>query len=144
MNHLVIQIIIPCWSCYLKYNLCHKIYVTHFFCWFLRSSILFPYLYFNNNWSTSFFILFSARNLLLFIINSISCYKFSSTFFSESKLKQKILGSLITIIFSAIIIKTLFQWFYYADTKDTVIFWFYFLICMNCLWIWFVLIILEV
>ena len=51
---------------------------------------------------------------LLFIINSTS--------FSQSRLKQKILGSLITIIFSAIIIKTLFQRFYYADTKDTVFF----------------------
>ena len=38
---------------------------------FLSSWILFPWSYFNNNCSISFFILFSAKYSLLFIINSI-------------------------------------------------------------------------
>ena len=38
------------------------------------------------------------------MINSIPCFRFLSTYFDQSKLTQKVLGSLITIIFSSIII----------------------------------------
>ena len=41
-----------------------------------------------------FVILFSAKDSLLFMINSISYIKLSSTSFGKSKLKQKVLGSL--------------------------------------------------
>ena len=51
---------------------------------------------FNNNFSISFFY-FTAKDSLLFFIDSISCFKFSSTYFGQSKLKQKVLESLITI-----------------------------------------------
>ena len=67
-----------------------------------------------------------------------------------SKLKQKVLGSLFTIIFSSMIIMTwlncckLFLRFYYADTKDTVFAWFHFLICMDCFQHLFVQVLLEV
>ena len=59
------------------------------------------------------------------MINSISYFKFSSTSLGQSKLKQKVLGSLSTIIFSSMIVMTwlncckLLWWFYYADTRDT-------------------------
>ena len=43
---------------------------------------------------------------LLFIINSVSCFKVSSTSLGWSKWKQNILGPLIRIIFSSIIIMT--------------------------------------
>ena len=54
----------------------------------------------------SFFILSSAKYSFAFMKNSISCFKFSSTYLGESKLKQKVLGSLITITFFSIIIMT--------------------------------------
>ena len=73
---------------------------------FLCSWKLFPCLYFNNNWSILFFIWFSAKDSLLFIINSVSCFKVSSTSLGWSKWKQNILGPLIRIIFSSIIIMT--------------------------------------
>ena len=47
-----------------------------------------------------------SQDSLLFIVNSISCFKFSSTIFDQLKLQQKVLGSVITIIFSFMIIMT--------------------------------------
>ena len=127
-----------------------QIFVIHLLCCFPCSWISFSCLYFNNNCSVSIFILFSAKDWFLFMINSISCIKFSSTFWSQSKLKQKVLGSLITVIFSSTIVMTwlnccrLFWWFYYADTNDTVFVWFRYLISLNYFQLLFVLIILEV
>ena len=62
--------------------------MTHLFCSFPWSRILIPCLYFNKNFSISFFILLSAKDSLLFTINSISWFKFSSTSFDQSKLKR--------------------------------------------------------
>ena len=52
------------------------------------------------------FILFSTKNSLIFIINSISRFKFSSEYFGQYKSKQNVLGSLTTITFSSMIIIT--------------------------------------
>ena len=97
-------------------------YVIHSFCCFLCSWILFPSLHFNNNCSISFFIIFSARDSLLLMINSISRFKFSLTF-GKSKLNLNVLASLIT---------SRKLWFYCTDTKDVAFFLYNFLICMNC------------
>ena len=69
--------------------------------------------------------------------------------FRPIKIKIKILGSLITIIFSSNIMTwlnccKLFSWFYWTDAKDIVFVWFHFLIYMNCFQLLFVLIILKV
>ena len=121
------------------------------FCCFLCSLILFQILYFNSNCSVSFFIIISTRDSLHFVINPISSFKFSSKCFGKSKLKQKVLGSLVTIIFSSIIIITslncckLFEQLYYADKKDIALFaLFHFLIYMNYFQPLFALIILKV
>ena len=127
-----------------------QIYVFHSFYCFPCSWILFPCLYFNNNYSIRVFILFSAKDSLVFMINPIPNFKCSSTFFDQSKLKQKVFGSLITVIFFSINIMTwltcwnLFWWFYYADVKDTAFAWFRFIICLNCFQLLFVPKILEV
>ena len=87
---------------------------------------------------------------MLFIINSISYFKFLSTYFGQSKLKQKNQGSLITIIFFWMIVITwlnyckLLWWFYYDDTKDVVFVWFHLLIYINCFQLSSALIILEI
>ena len=78
--------------------------MVHLFCCFLFSWILIPCLYFNNNFSVSFFLLFSAKDSRLFIIYSISCFEFASTSFPQSNLKRNVLESLITIIFSSMIL----------------------------------------
>ena len=59
--------------------------MVHSFCYVLWSWILFPCWYLDNNFSILFFILLSAKDLLLFMINSVSYFKFSSTFLSQSK-----------------------------------------------------------
>ena len=90
-------------------------------------------LYLGSNCLISVFILFSDKDALLLIINSVSCFKFLSTFLGQSKLQRKGLESLIKIIFSSMIIVTwlnyckIFWRFYYADTKDKVFVWFHFL-----------------
>ena len=87
---------------------------------------------------------------MLFVINSISYFKFLSTYFGQSKLKQKNLESLITIIFFWMIVITwlncckLLWWFYYDDTKDVVFVWFHLLIYINCFQLSSALIILEI
>ena len=119
-----------------------------FWC-FLCSWILFPCFYLDNNYSVLFLILLPANDSLPFMINSISCSKFSSTILGESKLKWKVLGSFITIIFSSIAILTWlicckpFWWFYNAHAKDTVFAWFNFLVSMNSFQLCFVLIISD-
>ena len=62
-----------------------KICMTHSFCCFPYSWILFSWLHFHNNCSIWFFISFSVKDLLLFIINSFSYLKLSSIFFGHSK-----------------------------------------------------------
>ena len=125
------------------------------FMWLIRFAVFRVYeyclcLYFSNSCSISFFVLFSAKDSLLFIINLISCFKLSSSSLGQWKSKQNVLGSLITIILSSMIILTwfncckLFYWFYYAETKDIVSVWFHFLISMNCFQFFFLLIILKV
>ena len=126
------------------------------FMWFIRFAVFCVHEYcfhayiLKNNCTASFFILFSAKYSLLFMINSISCFKYSSTTFGQSKLKQKVLGSLIKIMFSSMIVMAWlncckpFWWFYHADTKDIVFVSFDFLIYINCFHLLFVLIILEV
>ena len=63
--------------------------MAHSFCCFPCSWILFPCLYFTIIVKSRFFILFSAKDSVLFMINSISHFKFSSTSFRKSKLKKK-------------------------------------------------------
>ena len=59
--------------------------MAYSFCFFLCSWILFACLYFKNNCSIPFFILFSAKYSLLFMINSISCFKVLLTYFCLSE-----------------------------------------------------------
>ena len=136
-----------------KSNLCDKLSTSLCGSFVLLFSVFmkfFPCFYLNNNCSILFFIKFSAKDSLLFMMNSISCLKFSSASLGRWNLKQNVLESLITIIFSSMIIMTrlncckLFRWFYYDDTKDIVFVLFHFLICMNCFQLSFELIILEV
>ena len=116
----------------------NKLYSVYSFCCFPCSWISFLCLYFSNNCSILFFYFIVSKDSLLFMINSILCFKFSSTSLGQSKLKQNVLGPLVTVIFSSVMMMTwlncckLFWWLYYTDTKDTVFVWFHFLICMNC------------
>ena len=120
------------------------------FCCFLCTWTWFSCIYLDNNCSILFFFYSQLKMYCFFLINWISCSKFSSTFLGQSEPKMKVLGSLITIKFSSIIIMTwlsyskLFRWFYCIDEVDTKFFWFNFLICMNCFQLLFVLIILQV
>ena len=91
-----------------------------------------------------FFILLSARDLLLFVINSVSFFKFSSISFGQSKLKEIAFrdpksfrisyhkhtlfhhyNDLIKLLQSFLVI-------YSVDKKDKVFFCFHFSHCMNC------------
>ena len=123
-----------CLFALLQFNLCDNFKTNLSGSFFLLFSVfmnIVSILIFENNCSISFSILFSAKNSLLFIINSISCFKLLSTSLGQSKWKWKVLESLITIIFPSIIIMAflncckLFWWFYYADTKDIEFFWFH-------------------
>ena len=86
--------------------------VKNKYTWFIRFAVFLVHEYrFNADILTiSFFILFSAKDWLIFMMNSISCFKFSSTSLGQSKLKQNVLESLITIIFSSLIIVPLLCW----------------------------------
>ena len=90
---------------FLKSNLCDK----------LRTNLCGPFVllcscyYFDNNCSILFFILFSGKELLLFMTNSILCFKFLSRSLCKSKSKSKVFGSLIITIFSSIIFVNFFD-----------------------------------
>ena len=100
--------------------------------WFIRFAAFCAHEYYFHAYiwttvvQTLFFILFSAKDSLLFMINSILCFKFSSTSSGQWKPKSKNLGSLITIIFSSIIIMTrwncckLVWWFYCVDKRYSI------------------------
>ena len=85
------------------------IYVVHSFCCFPCSWILSSWLYFNNNCPIWFFVLFLAKDYLIFMINSVSYFNLSSISFEQSKLKQNVLESLIAIISFSVIIMTLWN-----------------------------------
>ena len=51
------------------------------------------------------------------MINSVSSFKFSSTSLGQSKSKQKTLGSLMTIMFSSMIIMTWLNRTWLYDNK---------------------------
>ena len=88
-----------------------NIYVVHSFRFFLCSEISCPCFYFNSNCLILFIMLFSAKDSLIFMMNSFLFFKFSSTSLSQLKSKQKVLGCLITIIFSSMIIMTWLNWY---------------------------------
>ena len=105
-QHVYLNMLI--WICMfiVQSNLCDKLIRNlcgSFVLLFSVLWILFPYFYFDSNCSISSFIIISAKDSLFFMINSISSFKFLSTSFGKSKLKQNVLWALITIIFSSII-----------------------------------------
>ena len=64
-----------------------QFYAIHSLCCFSCSPILSQCLYLDNNCSILLLIFFSANESFLFLINSILCFKLSSTFSSQSKSK---------------------------------------------------------
>ena len=116
--------------------------VKNKFMWFIRFTVFFVHEYCFRAYILTIIVqlrvfLFTCKYSLLFMINSILYLKLSSTYFGQSTLKQKILVSFITTIFSSkdLVLPYTIQIFCIVDIKDfseKAFSWFHFFICKNC------------